>query len=85
MSKTLAIASVTLLLAIGCSGDDDDSSNGNQSSQKTCADLQACCNKVSDADKKKNCQTVHDALIGQQNADLGCSTALGSGWSKECP
>lgn len=89
MTKIFTMASVSLVLAaavvVGCSSDDDNKSSNQPADGKTCNDLQACCAKVSSADDKKNCQTVHDALIGQQNADLGCSEALKSGWSAKCP
>ena len=90
MTKMFTIASVSLVLAAavvnGCSSSDDDNKSSSQPSDgKTCNDLQACCAKVSNADDKKICQEVHDALIGVQNADLGCSNALKSGWSAKCP
>lgn len=91
MAKAFVLGGVSFLLAAsvassGCSGGgDDEGSQQSQQAQKTCADLQACCDKVADAEKKKNCQVVVDELVGVKNADLGCSAALDVGWSKECP
>jgi hypothetical protein len=84
---TLGVVSLVLAASVasGCSSDDENEGSQSQSQKKTCADLQACCDKVADAEKRKNCQVVVDALKGQENADLGCDTAYESGWKKECP
>lgn len=66
-------------IATGCSGGKENANDGQQGqqAQKTCADLRACCDKVTDAEKKQRCHVVVDELRGAENADVG--------WSNECP
>lgn len=54
---------------------------------KTCADLAACCAKISDASKQSSCLKTHDDLA---NGDGGpfdniCNSAYQSVYAAYCP
>lgn len=89
-----ALASAALAFPlVACSSSDSSSSStssgsGSSSSSAssqptayTCADLKACCDKITDAAKKQNCETSYN---GSLNNDQICSGSYG-GFKPYCP
>jgi hypothetical protein len=54
---------------------------GGDAGDGTCADLQACCDKITNADFKKSCTDTHAGLSGN---DQACSSVLNA-YKSQCP
>lgn len=62
-------------------GSGSSGSSGGGGGGKTCADLKACCDKITDASKKSNCDQTYNAVKG---SDANCG-ALYSTFAADCP